>query len=104
MHYRNKVNRRLIVLPIGQSDPRASVSPGRSLASRSIIARLDTLAGIDLRPGSPSAIADAPTAWTMRSALRASRSSCCSSAGTAARADIQWDIVKTIPHDPAAFT
>lgn len=59
MHYRNKVNRRLVVLPIGQSDPArqrlAWPELGLALDHRPV----DTLAGIDLPAWLASAVADA---------------------------------------------
>jgi folate-binding protein YgfZ len=62
MHYRNKVNRRLVILPIGQSDPArqrvAWPELGLALDHRPV----DTLVGIDLPAWLASAIADAPAA------------------------------------------
>jgi folate-binding protein YgfZ len=62
MHYRNKVNRRLVVLPIGRSDPArqrvAWPDLGLALDHRPV----DTLDGINLPTWLASAIADAPAA------------------------------------------
>ena len=59
MHYRNKVNRRLVVLPIEKSDParQRCIWPdlGLALDHRPV----DTLAGVDLPAWLAGAIADA---------------------------------------------
>ncbi|MBO9579820.1 MAG: folate-binding protein YgfZ [Sphingobium sp.] len=60
MHYRNKVNRRLVVLPIDKSDParQRNIWPdlGLALDHRPV----DTLTGIDLPAWLAGAIADSP--------------------------------------------
>ena len=62
MHYRNKVNRRLVVLPIGQSDPARQRCAWPDLGLALDHRPVDSLAGIDLPGWLAGAIAEEPAA------------------------------------------
>ena len=62
MHYRNKVNRRLVVLPLDTSDPARQRCAWPDLGLALDHRPVETLAGIPLPAWLASAIADAPAA------------------------------------------